>query len=238
MITMNKERVLNKVPIKYIMIFAILSIALSGCIGTVKDSDGDGWTDDQEIKAGTNPNLNDTDGDNIWDPKDENPLDVNIPIKQNTPTPSPTPSPTPRSSINIRTSAIWTTRAPWDPSFPYGEYGGKVNVGVTTDSGPGRVSKSGEPAYLIVTFEILNNGYKEINTYPGNFYIVYNKAKYRTIEGSYYLKDVLPDTDLLNGGIVKGSLAYSITYEGNKNYEVIYNDGINEYNVDYSFKPQ
>jgi|GEM_PF-6707859 len=205
---MDNERVLDKIPIKYIMILVVLGIALSGCIGTVKNS------------------------------KDENPLDVNIPIKQNTPTPSHTPSPTPRNSINIRTSAIWTTRAPWDPSFPYGEYGGKVNVGVRTGDAIGSVAKYGEPAYLIVTFEISNNGYKEINTNPANFYIVYNRAKYGAIKGSYYLKDVLSDADLLNGGIVKGSLAYSITYEGDKNYEVIYDDGINEYNVDHTFKSQ
>lgn len=233
---MNKEKVLNKVSIKCIMILAVLGIALSGCIGIAQDSDGDGWTDDQEIKAGTNPNLKDTDGDNIWDPKDENPLDVNIPIIQNTPTPTPTPSPTPRSSINIKTSAIWTTRAPNDPSFPYGQYGGMVDVGASTGDRPGTVSKSGEPAYFIVTFEILNDGYEEISTYLGNFKIVYNKAKYSPIKGSYYLEDVLPNADLLNGGVVKGSIAYVVTYDGHKNYEVIYNDGINEYNVDHSLK--
>jgi hypothetical protein len=38
------------------------------------DSDGDGWSDVQEKKAGTNPYNVDTDGDGIWDPKDPNPL--------------------------------------------------------------------------------------------------------------------------------------------------------------------
>lgn len=41
---------------------------------TPKDSDGDGWSDEQERTAGTNPNNADTDGDGIWDSKDSNPL--------------------------------------------------------------------------------------------------------------------------------------------------------------------
>jgi len=38
------------------------------------DLDGDGWSDEQERRAGTNPHNVDTDGDGIWDPKDPNPL--------------------------------------------------------------------------------------------------------------------------------------------------------------------
>lgn len=38
------------------------------------DSDGDGWTDEQERRAGTNPFVKDTDGDGSWDSKDPNPL--------------------------------------------------------------------------------------------------------------------------------------------------------------------
>lgn len=40
----------------------------------IEDSDGDGWSDEQEQRAGTNPYSVDTDGDGIWDPKDPNPL--------------------------------------------------------------------------------------------------------------------------------------------------------------------
>jgi hypothetical protein len=43
------------------------------------DSDGDGWSDEQEMRAGTDPYNKDTDGDGIWDPKDDNPTDPNIP---------------------------------------------------------------------------------------------------------------------------------------------------------------
>jgi hypothetical protein len=38
------------------------------------DSDGDGWSDEQEQRAGTNPYNVDTDGDDIWDPQDPSPL--------------------------------------------------------------------------------------------------------------------------------------------------------------------
>ncbi len=43
------------------------------------DSDGDGWSDEQETRAGTDPDNRDTDGDGIWDPRDDNPIDPNIP---------------------------------------------------------------------------------------------------------------------------------------------------------------
>jgi hypothetical protein len=46
----------------------------------VEDSDGDGWTDEQEQRAGTNPYDIDTDGDDIWDPKDPNPLRAEEPV--------------------------------------------------------------------------------------------------------------------------------------------------------------
>jgi hypothetical protein len=52
------------------------------------DSDGDGWTDEQEKIAGTSPYNVDTDGDGIWDPQDPNPLDSDIPPKA-TPIPKP-----------------------------------------------------------------------------------------------------------------------------------------------------
>ena len=38
------------------------------------DSDGDGWNDELETKAGTNPYVKDSDNDGLWDPQDPNPL--------------------------------------------------------------------------------------------------------------------------------------------------------------------
>ena len=43
------------------------------------DTDGDGWTNEQEKIAGTSPYNVDTDGDGIWDPSDPNPLNPDIP---------------------------------------------------------------------------------------------------------------------------------------------------------------
>ena len=42
------------------------------------DSDGDGWSDSQETRAGTNPDSVDTDNDGYWDPYDSNPLNAEI----------------------------------------------------------------------------------------------------------------------------------------------------------------
>ena len=56
----------------------------------IQDSDGDGWDDEQERRAGTNPHKVDTDMDGIWDPQDPNPSDPNIPPKA-TPIPIFTP---------------------------------------------------------------------------------------------------------------------------------------------------
>jgi hypothetical protein len=81
------------------IIVAVASLLLSsGCIGQdekVVDSDGDGWGDEQELSAGTDPANKDTDGDGYWDPKDENPLDPDIPVLRETPTPVDAVVPTP-----------------------------------------------------------------------------------------------------------------------------------------------
>ena len=46
---------------------------------TIPDSDGDGWDDEHERRAGTNPYNADTDGDGIRDPEDPNPLVASTP---------------------------------------------------------------------------------------------------------------------------------------------------------------
>lgn len=62
-------------------------------ISSLVDLDGDGWPDDQEKRAGTNPYNVDTDSDGYWDPQDPNPLDPTIPLQLPTVTPiQPTPS--------------------------------------------------------------------------------------------------------------------------------------------------
>lgn len=58
-----------------ITILVIIASVTAGCIGNApKDSDGDGWTDDQEELMQTDPYKADTDGDRIKDSEDPNPL--------------------------------------------------------------------------------------------------------------------------------------------------------------------
>ena len=101
------------------IIVAVASLLLSsGCIWQdekVVDSDGDGWGDEQEINAGTDPYSKDTDDDGYWDPLDENPLDPDIPVLRETPTPveavvptppaAPTPTPAPTPVFEITSPA-------------------------------------------------------------------------------------------------------------------------------------
>jgi hypothetical protein len=81
------------------------------------DSDGDGWSDAQELQARTDPYNKDTDGDGYWDPKDANPIDPYINIVQSTlcpestlsPEPEAVPEPTPVTPLQqetVTTSAL------------------------------------------------------------------------------------------------------------------------------------
>jgi hypothetical protein len=63
--------------------------------GSVRDTDGDGLTDIQELIIGTDLNNPDTDGDGVNDYEDPFPLDPNIPLRF---TPIPTPRATPTAS--------------------------------------------------------------------------------------------------------------------------------------------
>ncbi|WP_456473913.1 WD40 repeat domain-containing protein [Candidatus Pyrohabitans sp.] len=66
-----------------LLIFLIILFPLSGCLKEkVPDTDGDGWDDAQEVRAGTDPTKVDTDDDGLWDPLDPNPLDPAIPGRE------------------------------------------------------------------------------------------------------------------------------------------------------------
>jgi hypothetical protein len=62
----------------WIILPALLFILLGGTSCEPIDSDGDGWSDVQEMTAATDPNNVDTDNDGYWDPHDPNPLDAEI----------------------------------------------------------------------------------------------------------------------------------------------------------------
>jgi hypothetical protein len=75
---------------KTLKILFVLFIVLSLMVVTVScaqpiDSDGDGWSDMNEMAAGTDPYNVDSDSDGYWDPQDANPLDATIPLKEQQP---------------------------------------------------------------------------------------------------------------------------------------------------------
>jgi len=73
------------------------------------DTDGDGWTDLREERAGTNALDPDTDGDGIWDDKDDNPLDRNIPMVTHSPEASVVESHAPAYSEEVKEVAAAET---------------------------------------------------------------------------------------------------------------------------------
>jgi hypothetical protein len=105
---------------KLLLLLILLSL-FSGCIKEkIPDTDGDGWDDAQEARAGTDPTRVDTDGDGLWDPLDPNPLDPTIPGKKEeevkpeeapeaAPQPEVTPPPT---TLPPKTEAPLTTPPP------------------------------------------------------------------------------------------------------------------------------
>ncbi len=113
----NIWKQVTQIKRKYVIFFyslIVIPLILLGCnyldsgYAEAIDSDGDGWSDVQEEKAGTNPHKTDTDGDGYWDPKDDNPLDPNIPsIIQ--PAPTPTPDETEAAATefsNVQTAVV------------------------------------------------------------------------------------------------------------------------------------
>jgi hypothetical protein len=82
--------------IVWIVSIAMLFVLIGGISCEPIDSDGDGWSDAQEITAATDPNNVDTDNDGYWDPYDSNPLDAEIPedeLQTGPEAESPTPTP-------------------------------------------------------------------------------------------------------------------------------------------------
>lgn len=82
------------------------------------DSDGDGWPNDQEITAGTDPDNVDTDDDGYWDPHDPNPLDPNIPLDTGLPEPASEPAATPTPEDTPSTTPTTPDTSAETPTVP------------------------------------------------------------------------------------------------------------------------
>lgn len=96
-----------------LVLLLTIGLGITGCqdgeVAPTLDSDSDGWSDDQEEKAGSDPFNVDTDGDGYWDPLDPNPLDSTIPVAP-TQTPEPTLIPTPTISPTASPATTPTPR--------------------------------------------------------------------------------------------------------------------------------
>lgn len=97
--------------IAWTVFLGILFILLGSISCEPIDSDGDGWSDTQEITAATDPNNVDTDNDGYWDPYDPNPLDAEIPEDKVLTEPE-ADSPAPTSIEPTETTASITPEAP------------------------------------------------------------------------------------------------------------------------------
>jgi len=125
----NVRSIINSIQIMRIvsimLIVLIVSVVSLGCVqqdspdaAPVVDTDGDGWSDEQELLAGTDPDKKDTDGDRHWDPQDENPIDPDVPVdwvalteaKTAEPVSAPTPVPTPTVEITSPEGGADTAR--------------------------------------------------------------------------------------------------------------------------------
>lgn len=76
---MQKKRITLLCSSVMILLGAVSCSAPETATTLSPDADGDGWTDLQEISAGTDPHNQDTDSDGYWDRLDPNPLDATIP---------------------------------------------------------------------------------------------------------------------------------------------------------------
>lgn len=88
--------------------------------------------------------------------------------------------------------------------------------------------------YLIVTVDIENKGYGRFSTNSLYWKAEVNKLKYSTSSATYSLNDKLELVDVLDGGKVKGSIAFEVP-EGTNSYTIYYNAPFTNYNIVWEY---
>jgi hypothetical protein len=84
--------------------------------------------------------------------------------------------------------------------------------------------------YLVVDFDITNNGYNEFSTNPFNFMVVVDRIEYdNALVAS--LNNKLSSVNLLDGANTKGQLAFEVP-RGFQDVEIKYS-GFSKYNVNF-----
>ncbi len=129
---------------------------------------------------------------------------------QKTPTSLLTPTPTAKSDEQIII-----------------KFGSKMtnSIGQYSQASPGKT-------FLIVTMTIENKGYQSLNTNPNYFNIVIDNIKYSYAPETYQLTDKLETIDILNGGTITGSIAFSVP-KNTTQYKFSYEQAFRNYNIGY-----
>ncbi len=88
--------------------------------------------------------------------------------------------------------------------------------------------------YLIVSMNITNRGYDQVNTNPNYFYVIYDNVKYDIAVQTYSLSldNKLDSVDLLDGGSTKGSIVFEVP-SNIDNYQLQYDRTLKDYNIVY-----
>ena len=87
--------------------------------------------------------------------------------------------------------------------------------------------------YLILDLEIENHGYESFSTNPLNFSVVVDNVEYDTafVFGS---ENELKTMDLLNGGTIRGTLAFEVpSGVSDKGYQIRYRAFLTSYEIDW-----
>lgn len=136
--------------------------------------------------------------------------DSKIPTLTSTPTPILTPTPTPAESIIIN-----------------------VSPRLMSSIGSYNIAPAGK-VYLVFTLEIENKGYVKFNTNPNYWKFAAQNVEYSYSPATFSLANKLETVDILDGGKVKGDIAFEIpaglsaesqirlSYQGLGNYNVVW----------------